>query len=84
MVQSVPYSHHTNSTIVCSLTGKVVEGDGGEGGMLVALISRIGGGGVAGGGEGRAYSKEVSFIGILSISSDEMLIGFRYESRDWN
>lgn len=61
LVPSVPYSHHTNSTIVCSLTGKVVEGDGGEGGMLVALVSRIGsGGGIAGGGEGRAYSREVS------------------------
>ncbi|KPV76330.1 uncharacterized protein RHOBADRAFT_52353 [Rhodotorula graminis WP1] len=33
----VPYSHHVNSTIVCPLTGRVVEGDGGEGGQLVAL-----------------------------------------------
>ncbi|BGP14549.1 hypothetical protein JCM10213_001898 [Rhodosporidiobolus nylandii] len=47
----VPYSHHVNSTIVCGITGKVVEGDGGEGGQLVALVSRVG-------GEGRVYSKE--------------------------
>lgn len=63
LVPSVPYSHHTNSTIVCSITGRVVEGDGGEGGMLVALVSRVGSGaGIAGGGEGRVYSKEVSFF----------------------
>lgn len=48
----VPYSHHVNSTIVCGITGKVVEGDGGEGGQLVALVSRAT-------GEGRVYSKEV-------------------------
>ncbi|GAA5836001.1 hypothetical protein JCM9279_002161 [Rhodotorula babjevae] len=47
----VPYSHHVNSTIVCPLTGRVVEGDGGEGGQLVALVSRVR-------GEGRVYSKE--------------------------
>ncbi|EGU13511.1 Macrophage erythroblast attacher isoform 1 [Rhodotorula toruloides ATCC 204091] len=47
----VPYSHHVNSTIVCGITGKVVEGDGGEGGQLVALVSRVT-------GEGRVYSKE--------------------------
>ncbi|GAA5975580.1 hypothetical protein JCM10908_005208 [Rhodotorula pacifica] len=47
----VPYSHHVNSTIVCGITGKVVEGDGGEGGQLVALVSRAT-------GEGRVYSKE--------------------------
>ncbi|GAA5938489.1 glucose-induced degradation complex subunit FYV10 [Sporobolomyces koalae] len=59
LAPAVPYSHHTNSTIVCSITGRVVEGDGGEGGMLVALVSRVGsGGGIAGGGEGRVYSKE--------------------------
>ena len=50
----VPYSHHVNSTIVCGITGKVVEGDGGEGGQLVALVSRAT-------GEGRVYSKEVRF-----------------------
>ncbi|GAA5905337.1 glucose-induced degradation complex subunit FYV10 [Sporobolomyces salmoneus] len=59
LAPSVPYSHHVNSTIVCSITGKVVEGDGGEGGMLVALVSRVGsGGGIAGGGDGRVYSRE--------------------------
>ncbi|GAA6037951.1 hypothetical protein JCM8097_009505 [Rhodosporidiobolus ruineniae] len=47
----VPYSHHVNSTIVCGITGRVVEGDGGEGGQLVALVSRAT-------GEGRVYSKE--------------------------
>ncbi|GAA5829346.1 hypothetical protein JCM11251_005015 [Rhodosporidiobolus azoricus] len=47
----VPYSHHVNSTIVCGITGRVVEGDGGEGGQLVALVSRVT-------GEGRVYSKE--------------------------
>ncbi|GAA5892592.1 hypothetical protein JCM5296_006170 [Sporobolomyces johnsonii] len=47
----VPYSHHVNSTIVCGISGKVVEGDGGEGGQLVALVSRVS-------GEGRVYSKE--------------------------
>lgn len=62
LAPSVPYSHHVNSTIVCSITGRVVEGDGGEGGMLVALVSRIGtGAGIAGGGEGRVYSREVQF-----------------------
>lgn len=48
----VPYSHHVNSTIVCPLTGRVVEGDGGEGGQLVALVSRVG-------GDARVYSREV-------------------------
>ncbi|GAA5868683.1 hypothetical protein JCM8547_003781 [Rhodosporidiobolus lusitaniae] len=47
----VPYSHHVNSTIVCPITGEVVEGAGGEGGGLVALVSRVS-------GEGRVYSRE--------------------------
>lgn len=55
----VPYSHHVNSTIVCGITGKVVEGDGGEGGQLVALVSRVT-------GEGRVYSKEVRCAVSLS------------------
>ena len=53
LAPEVPYSHHVNSTIVCGITGKVVEGDGGEGGQLVALVSRVS-------GEGRVYSKDVS------------------------
>jgi macrophage erythroblast attacher len=60
LVQGVPYSHHTNSTIVCSITGKVVEGDGGVGGGLVAMISQ--------GSEGRVYSTEVSpFLPLFVI-----------------
>ncbi|GAA5967178.1 hypothetical protein JCM11641_000464 [Rhodosporidiobolus odoratus] len=51
LAPEVPYSHHVNSTIVCPITGRVVEGEG-EGGELVALVSRTGG------GEGRVYSKE--------------------------
>ncbi|ORY73266.1 CTLH/CRA C-terminal to lish motif domain-domain-containing protein [Leucosporidium creatinivorum] len=51
LAPEVPYSHHVNSTIVCSISGKVVEGDGGEGGQLVALLSKMT-------GEGRVYSKE--------------------------
>lgn len=53
LAPEVPYSHHVNSTIVCSISGKVVEGDGGEGGQLVALQSRMT-------GEARVYSKDVS------------------------
>lgn len=52
MAPEVPYSHHVNSTIVCAISGKVVEGGAGEGGGLVAIISRVT-------GEGRVYSKEV-------------------------
>ncbi|KAK4053488.1 GID complex subunit containing RING finger motif [Microbotryomycetes sp. JL201] len=37
LAPEVPYSHHVNSTIVCGITGKVVQGDAGEGGQLVAL-----------------------------------------------
>ena len=52
LAPEVPYSHHVNSTIVCGITGKVVEGDGGEGGQLVAMVSKMT-------GEARVYSKEV-------------------------
>lgn len=48
----VPYSHHVNSTVVCSISGRVVEGDGGEGGNLVAMV------GHGHGAEARVYSKE--------------------------
>jgi len=58
----VPYSHHVNSTIVCPLTGRVVEGDGGEGGQLVALVSRVR-------GEGRVYSREVRRRASLLLST---------------
>ncbi|GAA6009411.1 hypothetical protein JCM11491_003546, partial [Sporobolomyces phaffii] len=59
LAPSVPYSHHTNSTIVCPILAKVVEGDGGDGGALVALVSRTAGGATgAGGGQGRVYSRE--------------------------
>ncbi|KAK4050923.1 GID complex subunit containing RING finger motif [Microbotryomycetes sp. JL221] len=51
LAPAVPYSHHVNSTIVCGITGKVVQGDSGEGASLVALVSRVT-------GEGRVYSKE--------------------------
>lgn len=50
----VPYSHHVNSTVVCRISGMVVEGDGGEGGQLVAMV------GHQAGAEARVYSKEVS------------------------
>jgi macrophage erythroblast attacher len=40
---------------VCGISGKVVEGDGGQGGQLLAMISRIT-------GEARVYSKEVSLL----------------------
>lgn len=55
-----------NSTIVCSLTGKVVEGGGGDAGGLVAMISKVS-------GEGRVYSKEVSLI--LSLGRRGVLMG---------
>ncbi|KAM0754877.1 hypothetical protein T439DRAFT_297289 [Meredithblackwellia eburnea MCA 4105] len=51
LAPEVPYSHHANSTIVCGITGKVVEGGGGEGGQLVAMISKAT-------GEARVYSRE--------------------------
>ncbi|KDE03418.1 hypothetical protein MVLG_06084 [Microbotryum lychnidis-dioicae p1A1 Lamole] len=51
LAPEVPYSHHVNSTIVCGVTGKVVEGDGGEGGQLLALISPTT-------GEASVYSRE--------------------------
>lgn len=53
LAPEVPYSHHVNSTIVCGISGKVVEGDGGEGGQLVAMVSKLT-------GEARVYSREVS------------------------
>lgn len=52
LAPEVPYSHHVNSTIVCAITGKVVEGGGGEGGQLVAMVSRNT-------GDARVYSREV-------------------------
>ncbi|KAM0788530.1 hypothetical protein ACM66B_001658 [Microbotryomycetes sp. NB124-2] len=58
LAPEVPYSHHVNSTIVCGITGKVVQGDTGEGGQLVALVSRAT-------GEGRVYSKE----GLVMLAS---------------
>lgn len=62
----VPYSHHVNSTIVCGITGKVVEGDGGEGGQLVALVSRAT-------GEGHVYSKEVREMSCVKCT--DLMIG---------
>lgn len=59
LAPEVPYSHHVNSTIVCGITGKVVEGGEGEGGELVAMVSKMT-------GEARVYSKEVSG-GVLMI-----------------
>ncbi|KAI5481661.1 negative regulation of gluconeogenesis [Pseudohyphozyma bogoriensis] len=50
LAPEVPYSHHVNSLIVCGISGKVVEGGGGDGGQLVALVSKKS-------GEGRIYSK---------------------------
>lgn len=65
----VPYSHHVNSTIVCGITGRVVEGgDGGGGGELVALVSRVT-------GEGRVYSKEVRLPVPASSLSRELTVG---------
>lgn len=60
LAAEVPFSHHVNSTIVCRLSGKVVEGGVGDGGGLVALVSRVT-------GEGRVYSKEVSETKLASL-----------------
>ncbi|GAA5946907.1 hypothetical protein JCM3765_002070 [Sporobolomyces pararoseus] len=85
LAPSVPYSHHTNSTIVCSITGKVVEGDGGEGGMLVALVSRVGsGGGIAGGGEGRVYSREGLELKAIEHPEGRLIEPVTGEVFDWS
>ncbi|GAA6059814.1 hypothetical protein JCM10212_003726, partial [Sporobolomyces blumeae] len=85
LVASVPYSHHTNSTIVCPLTGKVVEGDGGEGGRLVALVSRVGtGAGIAGGGEGRVYSREGLEMRALQHPEHKVIEPVTGEVFDWS
>lgn len=57
----VPYSHHVNSTVVCSISGKVVEGDGGEGGNLVAMIGRG-----HGADQARVYSRD----GLAQLERD--------------
>lgn len=59
----VPYAHHVNSTVVCRISGRVVEGDGGEGGQLVAMVAH------QAGGEARVYSKEVSVEAVGPTSS---------------
>lgn len=59
LAPEVPYSHHVNTTIVCGISGNVVEGGGEDGGQLMALVSNVT-------GEARVYSKEVS----LFLSSD--------------
>lgn len=40
LAAEVPYSHHELSTIVCRLSGRVIEGGDGSGGELRALVSR--------------------------------------------
>ena len=63
----VPYSHHVNSTVVCRISGRVVEGDGGEGGQLVAMV------GHQAGAEARVYSKEVRRHAWLEMSHQSRL-----------
>ncbi|SCV67850.1 BQ2448_5461 [Microbotryum intermedium] len=78
LAPEVPYSHHVNSTIVCGVTGKVVEGDGGEGGQLLALISPTT-------GEASVYSRE-GLAFVASQQPDHRLVeprtGESYEFSD--
>lgn len=65
LAKEVPYSHHTNTTIVCGISGLVVEGEG-DGGQLLALVSR------QKPSEGNVYSKEVSLAApLIKVAADE-------------
>jgi hypothetical protein len=63
---AVSQSRHANAA--AGLLGKVVEGDGGEGGQLVALVSRAT-------GEGRVYSKEVRVWRSQSVTPCQCCCG---------
>lgn len=51
LAPEVPYSHHVNSTIVCPITGKVVEGGGAESNGDEPMNGTGVGGESSGGGE---------------------------------